>query len=151
MAGVSTTRELSSFEAAATRRPSAVNSILKSGQRFWTGIRALKAELVAFPVRIRRNDENLIVIADLPGLKKEEISVELTDNMLVIEAEPNRKDESFFRRAGRRMILLPDGAGIQRARAQLKNGALTVWMPVQNPKKRRTLPVDESIDIEVRL
>jgi HSP20 family protein len=151
IAGVSTARERSSFEAAATRHPNLVNSILRSGQRFWAAIRALKAELAAFPVHLRRNGENLIVIADLPGLRREEISVELTDSMLVIEAEPNREDEPFFRRAGRRMISLPDGAAIQRARAQLKDGALTVWMPLRNPRKCRTLPLEESMDIEVRL
>lgn len=148
MSAVGIDQEATNRKAGAARRPESANSIMNSFRRFWLGLRSLRSELLTFPVRIWRIDSNLIAVADLPGLKKEEIRVELTDTVLVIEADPNREGEAFFRRAGRRVIPLPDGAGIDRARAQLKNGVLTVSLPVWNAKKGREVPVEEVIDIE---
>lgn len=137
-------------EPSLARPPEPPNSFQKRVRRFLVALRSLKAELLAFPVRIRRIDSNLIALADLPGLKKEEIRVELTDNVLVIEAEPNREDEAFFRRAGRRIIALPDDAEIHFAKAELKNGLLTVSLPLSSSRKRRTIPVEEVVDIELQ-
>lgn len=137
-------------EASLARRPGLANSIMKRVRRFCMGIRSLEAELVAFPVRIRKNDGNLIVIADLPGLKKEEVEVELSDSVLVIEVEPNREEEVLFRRAGRQIIPLPEGAGIDLAKAELKNGVLKVSLPVPHSREGRTVSVEEVSDIDLQ-
>jgi len=123
---------------------------MKRVRRFWAGLRSLKAELVAFPVRFRRTDSKLIVIADLPGIQKEEVKVDVTNSLLVIEVEPDRDGEPFFRRAGRRVIALPDGARTLRANALLKNGILTVSLPLpgSHSKVCRRVSVEEAIDIE---
>jgi HSP20 family protein len=42
-------------------------------------------------VDIKRCDGNLVVTAELPGLKKEEVKIEVTDNAVVIEGECKRK------------------------------------------------------------
>lgn len=104
-------------------------------------IRCPKAELLAFPVRTRRVDNLLVALADLPGLKKEEIRVELTDSVLVIEAAPKREDEAFFRRAGRRRIALPEDARIQLAKAELKLQQLDDSQTVR--KSESPVPHDE--------
>lgn len=126
--------------------PAPANPSKKRAGKFWVGIRSLLAELAAFPVRILRSDKKLVVMAHLPGLKKKEVRVELIDSVLVIEAEPNRAGEPFFRRAGRRVIPLPNGARIHQA--QLKNGVLTVSLPVASFRSGRKLSVEEIIDIE---
>jgi HSP20 family molecular chaperone IbpA len=123
------------------------NPAVKRGHGLWLGIRSLIAELAAFPVRISSISGNLIVSADLPGLRKDEVSVDLTDSLLVIEATPNREQEAFFRRAGRRVVPLPNGARIHRAKAQLKDGILTVTLPVSSFRNGRTLSVEEVIGI----
>lgn len=149
MSAVATGKAAAEREASLTRPPGPRNSVMKRLRRFWVAIRSLKAELLAFPVRMRRDDHNLIVMADLPGLRKEEIRVELTESVLVIEAEPNREEEAFFRRAGRRLIALPDGAGIDRAKAELKNGILTVSLPLSRSRKNCKVLVEEAIDIDL--
>lgn len=130
-------------EASLARCAGPDNSVLKGIRRFWLGLRGLGAELFAFPISIRRVDNNLIVTADLPGLKKEELRVELTGDLLVIEAEPNREKETYFRRGGRRIIALPDGTAIDRARAEMKNGTLTVSVPLSDRNQSRKVPVEE--------
>ena len=107
------------------------------------GIRSLLAELAAFPVRIMRIDKKQVVMADLPGLKKEEVRVELTDSVLVIEAEPNREWRTFLSQGWTSGNSAPDGARIHRAKAQLKNGVLTVSLPVASSRSGRRVSVEE--------
>jgi len=150
MSAVGSALEAADRKASLARRPVPANPLMKRVRSFWVGLQSLKAELVAFPVRFRRTDSKLIVIADLPGLQKEEVKVDLTDSVLVIEAEPNREEEAFFRRAGRRVIPLPDGARIDCAKAQLKSGVLTVSLPVSSSKEGRRVSVEEVIDIALQ-
>ncbi len=151
MSAVGSALEAADRKASLARRPGPANPVMKRVRRFWAGIRSLNAELVAFPVRVRRTDSKLIVIADLPGLQKEEVKVEVNDSLLVIEVEPHRDKEPFFRRAGRRVIPVPDGARIHRAHALLKNGVLTVSLPlpVSHSRVCRRVSVEEAIDIEL--
>ena len=113
------------------------------------GLRSLIAELAAFPARVKRNDDDLVVTADLPGLQKDEVTVELSDGLLLIEAEPNREEEPFFRRAGRRILSLPDDAEIDKAKAQMKNGVLTVSMPVSHSRRTHTVSVEDDREIDL--
>jgi HSP20 family molecular chaperone IbpA len=150
MSAVGSALEAADRKVSLARRSVPANPLMKRVRRFWAGLRNLKAELVAFPVRFRRTDSKLIVIADLPGLQKEEVKVDVTNSLLVIEVEPDRDGEPFFRRAGRRVIPLPDGARIDCAKAQLKSGTLTVSLPLPGSHSRvcRRISVDEAIDIE---
>ncbi|MGA2878133.1 MAG: Hsp20/alpha crystallin family protein [Bryobacteraceae bacterium] len=150
MSAVGSALQAAGRKASLARRLGPANPVMKRVRKFWAGIRSLKAELVAFPVRFRKTDSKLIVIADLPGLQKEEVKVDVTDSLLVIEVEPHRDEEPFFRRAGRRVIPLPDGARIHRAHALLKNGVLTVSLPLPGSHSgvSRRVSVEEAIDIE---
>jgi HSP20 family protein len=96
-------------------------------------------------------DGQLVVTAELPGLKKDEVKVELTDGTLVITAEHNREhksdDEGLYRLERRygqfyRSIRLPAGAKTDRVRAQLQDGVLKISMPVAE-KKGSQVPVDK--------
>ena len=93
---------------------------------------------------LRRGDE-LVVRADLPGLKKEDISVDVGDNMLTIRGQ--RKEESREEREGYywhersegsfyRSIPLPEGANVDQARARFEDGVLEVALPAPKEKER---------------
>lgn len=82
----------------------------------------------------QKGDE-FIVRAELPGLKKEDVRVNLTDDAIVIEGE--RRDESEDKREGfyhtersygsfYRAIPLPEGAIGDKADASFKDGVLEV-------------------------
>jgi HSP20 family protein len=105
-----------------------------------------------FPqLEVRESNGNLQVEADLPGLSKGDISVELTDDTLMIRGE--RKQEAKEEREGyaycerhygsfSRAIPLPEGADTSKATAEFRSGVLVVTMPVQRPKQEATRRVE---------
>ena len=85
-----------------------------------------------------RRDGNLVVRADLPGLSKDNITIETKDDVLMISGE--RSDESkderddFYRSErsyGRffRAIQLPEGVNADQIEATFKDGVLEVTVP----------------------
>jgi len=90
-----------------------------------------------------------VVRADLPGLSKEDIKVEVSDNMITIQGE--RKHEKKEERDGYcysecsfgsfyRTIPLPEGADASKATADFRKGVLEVTVPAPSrpePKSRR--------------
>lgn len=105
-------------------------------------------------VDVQQCSGNLIVTAELPGLKKEEVKVELTDDEVVIKGErkSEHKDDhegfhSFERSYGRfyRSIPLPEGAKADLAKAELTDGVLKISVPVPEVKKQvRQVPVEQA-------
>lgn len=95
---------------------------------------------------------NLVVTAELPGLKKEDVKIEITDDALVIEGERRREhseDHEGYHRYERsygkfyRSIPLPEGAKPDQATAELSEGVLKVTIPAADVKKRRQVPVEQ--------
>jgi len=91
---------------------------------------------------------NLVVRADLPGLAKDDISVDLEDDRITIRGE--RKNEFEDKREGiyrtersygsfYRSIPLPQGIDGNKAKADFRNGVLEITMPLteQKPKGRK--------------
>ena len=133
--------DLSSVVVAPGAQPKSSNPVVHLVRRTWAGFRNLIAELVAFPVRLRRASDQLIVMAELPGLQRNEVKVEVTDTILVIDAEPKRERGGPFRRAGRRIISLPEVIDIGLATAELNNGLLIVSLPTPHARKSQQVPV----------
>jgi HSP20 family molecular chaperone IbpA len=120
----------------------ASNPILNFLRAIAEVFRNLAAELVAFPIVIRRTREDMKVMADLPGIRKDEVKVEVTDTVLMIYVEPRHRAEGAALRAGRRMIPVPEGVDIEKAKAELHKGILTVTLPTPVNRKYRHLPVE---------
>jgi HSP20 family protein len=103
------------------------------------------------PIEVRERDGKLEVIAELPGLNKEDVQVECNDGEIVIQGEKRREkesDEGGVRRSERvygrfyRQIPLPDGAEADKAKAEFKNGVLQVQIPISEQKqKSRQIPI----------
>ncbi len=103
-------------------------------------------------IEITERDNNYVVRAELPGLKPEEVQVEITGDALVIqgEHEESREEEDrgkvhrseirygqFYRR-----IPLPEEANADQAQARFENGVLQVTIPVpRQQSQRRQIPV----------
>lgn len=100
---------------------------------------------------VQRCDGSLVVSAELPGLKKEDVKVEVTDEALVIQGErkqEHKEDHEGYHRWERsyggfyRSIPLPEGAKTDQVKAELKDGVLKVSIPVPElAKKSRQVPV----------
>lgn len=87
---------------------------------------------------VAEEDNKVIVTTDLPGIDKENVELNLKDNILVISAgkgkEEETKNEGYLRKERSfmryyREISLPEGVTEEGATAQLKNGVLTVTLP----------------------
>ena len=104
-------------------------------------------------VELLQNNGELMVKADLPGLTKDDVKVELTDKVLMIsgerKAEKEEKREGFYRSErsyGRffRKIQLPEGVKTDKANATFRNGVLEVTVPVTKSESNvRKLEIKE--------
>ena len=102
-------------------------------------------------IEVQQRGENYVVRADLPGLKPEDVKLEVTDDAIVIEGERKSEHEEnksgvhmCERRYGRfyRAIPLPEGARTEDAKANFNNGVLEVTIPTPEQKsKRRSIPI----------
>jgi HSP20 family protein len=105
-------------------------------------------------VDVMHRDGQVTVRADLPGMNKEDVKVEVTDEMITIQGERRHEDKreheggfysecsygSFFR-----AIPLPEGADPHKATAEFKKGVLEVKVPAASrpESKARRLEVRE--------
>lgn len=99
-------------------------------------------------IEVKEHDGRLLVRADLPGLTKDDIKVEMTDDTLTIQGE--RKEEKKEEREGYsysecsygrfyRTIPLPEGVDTSKVTAEFQNGVLEVGIPLPSrpePKPR---------------
>lgn len=99
----------------------------------------VSAERRAPAVEVAESGDNLIISAELPGLSAEDVKVETIGNLLIIQGEhrpergpearahgPERRRRYFYRE-----IVLPDGADLHNARAEIDNGLLRIIIPVR--------------------
>jgi HSP20 family protein len=101
--------------------------------------------------------DRFFVRAELPGLKKDDVQVELTDEALTIRGERREEREEeregYFhseREYGRfqRAIPLPEGVIAESAQASFRDGVLEISMqaPPAETRRSRRLEIQESPD-----
>ncbi len=103
-------------------------------------------------VEIFERDNNMVVRAELPGLNKDDIKVEMTDEGLVIQGERKREREEEregWYRSERsyghfyRLIPLPEGVNAEQAKANFENGVLEISAPIpETARRRRSIPIE---------
>jgi HSP20 family protein len=123
-----------------------INSVMNSldEQRSESGISAFSPS-----VNSREAKDAYFVEIDLPGIKKDEISIDVKDNVLTISGErkvkEETKEESYFKIESRygsfvRSFTLPKNVDIDKIEANSVDGVLEVKIPKQEvitnqPKK----------------
>lgn len=93
-----------------------------------------------------RRGDKLVVRADLPGLRKEDVEVEIDDGVLMISGERTEEQvenrDDFYRserRYGRfhRALPLPEGITGESCEATFKDGVLEVTLPMPRQPERQ--------------
>jgi HSP20 family protein len=103
-------------------------------------------------VEVIERENQLIVRADLPGMSKDDVQVDIDDNSLVIRGErktEHEENEEGYYRSERsygsfyRQIPMPRGVNTEDAIAEFRNGVLEVVMPTTNRarEERRQIEV----------
>jgi len=113
----------------------------------WPYFRAFARD--TFRLDVQETEKEYLVEAELPGINKDEIDVELNDGRLTIyvqrEESINEEKKNYVHRERRyssasRSIYLPD-AKPEGVKAKLENGLLSITIPKQE-KPDNTLKID---------
>lgn len=101
-------------------------------------------------IDVRTTGDDMVVHAELPGLKEEDIDVEVTDGVLTIKgerkSETEKSDEGWIIRersfgSFERSLVLPEGVDPEKVSADYTDGVLEVRLPkaaeVLRPKSHR--------------
>ncbi len=102
------------------------------------------------PVDIFETNEGLTVIVDLPGVQKEDIQIQIENEILTIKATPKSQLtlEPFYREFELypyfRQFQLSDKADQEKVKAELKNGVLIIQIPKKEEAKPKQIPVTVS-------
>jgi HSP20 family protein len=106
------------------------------------------------PVDIVETDAREIVLkADVPGLRREDIDLTVENSTLTIRGERRRDDgipEDRYHRVERlhgafsRSFTLPTTADAERVRAEYRDGVLTVTLPLRAEARPRQIAVQAS-------
>ena len=106
-------------------------------------------------VDVIRDADKLVVRADVPGIKPEEIKIEIREGFLTLSGEheeaTEEKDEQYVRRERRygafsRGIPLPDGVEAKKIKARTHDGVLEVTVPL--PKEAAKEPITITPTVE---
>lgn len=102
-------------------------------------------------IEVRERENNLEILAELPGMNKDNVKVEVRAEGILIEGEKKREKESEeqgFHSTERvyghfaRLIPLPEGAEADKAKAEFKDGVLQIRIPYgEEHRKTRRIPI----------
>lgn len=96
------------------------------------------AQSPRFPVDLYADADNAYVRAELPGVDRDAINVEMADGYLSISAtRKNGEDSVSFQRS----ISIPETVQADKVTAAYENGVLTVTLPKQEQAKPRKITI----------
>jgi HSP20 family protein len=122
---------------------------LMRGTALASGINRSRAATL-LPIDVKRGDSVVTVEASVPGFKPEEVNVTVDAGILTISAQRDTNEEtedSGYLRQERyvgslyRQIALGDGVDGDNAKADFKNGVLTVTIPLLSKPEPKRIPV----------
>ena len=102
-------------------------------------------------VDVTENDDGIIIDMELPGIEKNDVKVEVKDNVLVVSGERKNDreyNEKNFHRIERhygkfeRSFGLPETVNPEKVSASYKNGVLTLEMAKTEKAKPREIAVE---------
>lgn len=110
-------------------------------------------------IEMYEQEGKLVVQAELPGLRKEDVQAQVEDDAIVISGE--RRSESQTDDGGRyvsersygsfyRVIPLPDGADGEGANASFRDGILRIEMPMNQRPRGKKLEIGDASSGEQR-
>ncbi len=127
------------------------------GRRFpslssrWPRLRFPEVEEVSPSFDIYEEGDDIVVKGELPGMKREDLSIDFTEDTITISGE-KRKEEKveqknyyrYERSCGSfsRRFRFPVGVETDRANAKLKDGILEVRVPKTEEAKKKAKKID---------
>lgn len=113
----------------------------------------IEEEAFSPPVDVEETDSHYLLSFDLPGVKKDDVKIEVRDNQLIVSGE--RKQERREKTKGRineervygsfmRSFALPTNVDANKVDASYDNGVLQVQLPKTAVSQAKQIPIKES-------
>jgi len=102
-------------------------------------------------VDVAETDENIVVTAELPGVKQNDVEISVINDVLTLKGEKKEekeiKKENYHRiersyGSFQRSITLPTGVQADKAKATYKDGVLTVTIPKVEEAKPKSIKIN---------
>lgn len=115
----------------------------ESGKRAWL-----------LPVEVSETESDYIVKVEVPGMKPEDIQVEVLGNIVTIQGETRQEKQENKQNIHRsefrygqfyRQIPLPNNIKSESSRAEFHNGVLELTLPKQEESKHKRLKIDVKV------
>ncbi len=115
---------------------------LVAGERSW-----------APAMDVERDNGNLVVRADVPGIKPEEVKIEVEDDILTVsgshEERKEQKEKHFLRRERHygsfsRSMALPAGVDAKKIKAKTHDGVVEVTIPLPKEASKGKIEITPS-------
>jgi HSP20 family protein len=106
-------------------------------------------------IDVERDDGDLVVRADVPGLRPEEVMIEVQDDILTVfgehEETKEEQDKSYVRRERRhgsfsRSMPLPAGVDAKQITAETRDGVVEVTIPLPKEAPKQTVTITPTAD-----
>jgi len=121
-------------------------------QDYFGGFSEKKAEEVWYPlIDIKENPDEIVVAAEIPGMKKSDIKLAISDNQLSIQGErkmeKEEKNETYYRIERtygkfKRVITLPSEVEDEKVTATYKDGILQIRLPKSEKGKPKKIDIN---------
>jgi HSP20 family protein len=101
-------------------------------------------------IDVVREDGHLVLRADLPGIKPEEVKIEVEDDILTVSGEhtesKEERDKHYVRRERRygsfsRSMALPSGVDPKKIEAKTHDGVVEVTIPLPEEAKKEAVTI----------
>ena len=102
-------------------------------------------------VDMYQTDDEIVVKASLPGIKADEVQINITGDVLTLKGEvkheEEKNDRSWHIREQRwgsfqRSVALPTNVVSDKAKAEFENGILTITLPKAEEVRPRTITIN---------
>lgn len=93
------------------------------------------------PVDVLEGNDELLVLADVPGVKREDIDIEYADGELRLHARGAKSETGVWATDYRRTFDVGQGIDVDGISAELTHGVLRVHLPKLASARRRSIAV----------
>jgi len=103
-------------------------------------------------VDVYEDKENIVIEVEVPGMKEEDLKVNLENNTLTISGErkfeKEEQDKNYYRMersygSFTRSFLLPDNVDTKNIKAKYKDGVLILTLPKKAEAKAQSIPIEK--------
>lgn len=105
----------------------------------------------AMAMDIVEHDNEYLILANLPGFKKENVKISVHENQLLVEAAcESSKEETQgtmyrcerYSGSYRRNLLLPENAEVSKIAAKMEDGVLKLSIPKKEPTPKQEITIE---------